>query len=87
MKREKAKKVFTIYGTYSNVVTYEYRGKYYDVEYPTCNSYCCTSPKVQHDDAQKSIDAELDNPSISSEDIASGDVDDAIKSFLNYCER
>ena len=60
---EKAKKVFTIYGTHANIVTYEYRGKHYDVEYPTCVNYCCTSPKVQHADAQKRIDAEIDNPS------------------------
>ena len=59
----KAKKVSTIYGTYSNLVTYEYRGKCYDVEYSVCSSYCCTSPKVQHTDAQKRIDAELDNSS------------------------
>lgn len=58
---EKAKKVFTIYGKYSNVVTYEYRGKLYDVEYPVCASYCYTSPSLQHSDAQKRIDAELDN--------------------------
>lgn len=61
---EKAKKVSTIYGTYSNLVAYEYRGKFYDVEYPLCSCYCCTSPKVQHSDAQKRIDVELDNPSV-----------------------
>ena len=31
-QRAKAKKVFTIYGTYSNLVTYEYRGVRYEVE-------------------------------------------------------
>lgn len=58
----RAKKVFTMYGKHSNVVTYEYRGREYDVEYPTNWTYCVTSPKVQHMDAQAKIDAELDNP-------------------------
>lgn len=57
-----AKKVFTMYGKYSNTVTYEYRGKKYDVEYAKDFSYCVTSPKVQHQDAQEKIDRELDTP-------------------------
>ena len=60
--KPKAKKVFTTYGTYSNLVTYEYRGVRYEVEYPVCFNYCCTPPNVQHADAQRRIDAELDNP-------------------------
>lgn len=59
---EKAKKIFTMYGKYSNTVTYEYRGMKYDVEYAKDYSYCVTSPKVQHQDAQKRIDKELDTP-------------------------
>lgn len=52
----KAKKVFTLYGKHSNVVTYEYRGKTYDVEYATDWTYCITPAKVQHEDAQRRID-------------------------------
>ena len=55
-----AKKVFAMYGKYSNTVTYEYRGKHYDVEYSKNHSYCVTSPKIQHQDAQERIDRELD---------------------------
>lgn len=58
----KAKKVFTMYGKYSDTVTYEYRGKHYDVEYAKDHSYCVTSPKIQHQDAQERIDRELDTP-------------------------
>lgn len=57
-----AKKVFTMYGKYSNTVIYEYRGIKYDVEYAKDLSYCVTSPKVQHQDAQERIDRELDAP-------------------------
>lgn len=52
----KAKKVFTMYGKHSNIVTYEYRGMQYDVEYANDYTYCVTSPKVQHKDAQEKID-------------------------------
>lgn len=52
----KAKKVFTMYGKHSNTVTYEYRGKLYDVEYATDWTYCVSSPKIQHQNAQDRID-------------------------------
>lgn len=58
-EKPKAKKVFTMYGTYYNVVTYEYRGRRYDVEYPVCMNSCCTSPRIQHKEAQERIDKEL----------------------------
>lgn len=58
----KAKKLSTIYGKHSNIVTYEYRGMQYDVEYANDWTYCITSPKVQHEDAQARIDETLDNP-------------------------
>ena len=58
----KVKKVATFYDKYSNTVVYEYRGIQYDVEYPTCRSYCCTAPKVQHMDAQRKIDRMLERP-------------------------
>lgn len=58
----KANKVFTVYGKYSNTVTYEYRGEKYDVEYAKDYSYACTSPKIQHKDAQEKIDRMLDTP-------------------------
>lgn len=35
----KAEKLFTTYGKYSDVVTYRYRGKTYDVEYSKCWTY------------------------------------------------
>lgn len=57
----KAKKVFTMYGKYSNTVTYEYRGKQYDVEYPTCWTYCTTPAYIQHRDAQEKIDKAIAN--------------------------
>lgn len=52
----KAKKLFTMYGKHSNVVTYEYRGMQYDVEYATDWNYCVTPANVQHQDAQARID-------------------------------
>lgn len=61
-----AKKVFTMYGKYSNIVTYEYRGMKYDVEYAKDFSYCCTSPSIQHQNAQERIDRELDATKVKS---------------------
>lgn len=59
----KARKTgFTLYGTYSNIVEYEYRGKTYEVEYAKGFNYCCTPAHVQHKDAQAKIDNVLDNP-------------------------
>ena len=58
----KAKKVETFYGKYCNTVIYEYRGSTYEVEYANDVSYCCTPASIQHRDAQKKIDNELDNP-------------------------
>lgn len=52
----KAKKIFTMYGKHSNIVTYEYRGVQYDVEYANNYTYCVTPAKVQHEDAQAKID-------------------------------
>lgn len=56
----KAKKLFTTYGQYSNVVTYEYRGKQYDVEYARDWTFCTTPAKLQHQYAQEKIDAEIE---------------------------
>ena len=56
----KAEKVFTIYGKHSNVVTYRYRGKTYDVEYATDWTYCTTPARVQHENAQRRIDELID---------------------------
>lgn len=59
----KAKKTgIVLRGKYSDVVQYEYRGKLYDVEYAKGMTYCCTSPRTQHMDAQARIDREIDNP-------------------------
>lgn len=63
MTMAKAKKTgFTMYGTYSDIVEYEYRGRTYEVEYAKGFNYCCTPAYVQHKDAQAKIDDELDNP-------------------------
>lgn len=56
----KARKVFTLYGKHSNIVTYEYRGRTYDVEYAIDWTYCITPAKVQHEDAQRRIDKLID---------------------------
>lgn len=55
----KAKKLFTMYGKHSNTVTYEYKGKQYDVEYANDYTYCVTPAWVQHRDAQAKIDKML----------------------------
>lgn len=60
----KAKKLFTMYGKHSNIVTYEYRGMQYDVEYATDWTYCVTPAKIQHDDAQARIDKLLEQKNI-----------------------
>lgn len=52
-----------MYGKYSNIVEYEYRGKTYEVEYAKGLTYCCAPAKVQHEDAQRKIDNMIDNPS------------------------
>ena len=59
----KAKKLFTMYGKHSNTVTYEYRGKQYDVEYANDYTYCVTPAKVQHKDAQERIDRIIEQES------------------------
>ena len=57
---EKAKKLYTIYGKYSNTVVYEYRGRQYDVEYNNSWIYGNgNNPKQQHIDAQAKIDEEI----------------------------
>jgi len=61
MPANKAKKVETFYGKYSNTVVYEYRGRTYEVEYANGWNYCCTPASVQHRDAQEKIDNALDN--------------------------
>ena len=58
----KAKKTgFVMYGKYSNLVEYEYRGRKYEVEYPKDWTYCCTSPRIQHMNAQAEIDRAIEN--------------------------
>lgn len=61
---KKAKKLYTDYGKYSNIVTYEYRGCKYEVEYAVDMSYCVSPAWVQHKIAQEKIDDKLDNPRI-----------------------
>ena len=57
---QKAKKLFTEYGKHSNIVTYEYRGRTYDVEYAKDWMYCATPAHIQHKDKQDQIDAEIE---------------------------
>ena len=59
----KAKKLFTTYEKYSNIVTYEYRGRQYDVEYARDWTFCVTPAKIQHEDAQRRIDKEIEQES------------------------
>ena len=47
---------FKIYGKYSNIVEYEYRGRKYEVEYPNDMSYYITKPSTQHRIEQEKID-------------------------------
>lgn len=55
-QKSKATKLETIYGKYSNIVKYEYRGYKYEVEYSNSMDYCVTSAHIQHKDAQEKID-------------------------------
>lgn len=64
----KAKKLHTIYDKYSNHVFYEYKGHKYEVEYPNSFTYCCTSPRVQHENAQSRIDMIIESESKSNHD-------------------
>lgn len=57
----KAKKTgLVFYGKYSTSVEYEYRGKTYDVEYSNCWTYCVTPARIQHENAQREIDREIE---------------------------
>ena len=63
MTQHKAKKTGVVMRyKYCSFVEYEYRGRKYEVEFANCSTYCVTSPKVQHEDAQARIDKELDTP-------------------------
>ena len=57
------KKLFTVYGKHSNIVTYEYKGKQYDVEYANNYTYCVTPAHIQHKDAQAKIDKIIEQES------------------------
>lgn len=58
---QKAKKTgFVEYGKYSDEVEYEYRGKTYFIEYAKGITYCCTSPRTQHINAQAKIDKQIE---------------------------
>ena len=57
----KAKKLFTTYGKYVDMVTYEYRGHQYDVEFARDWTYCTTPAKIQHEDAQRRIDKQIED--------------------------
>lgn len=80
MTEQKATKLYTIYGKYSNIVTYEYRGMKYDVEYATGMDFCCTPAKIQHKDAQQKIDETLNKPESEAKPITI----DEIFEILNY---
>ena len=55
----KAKKINTFYGQNYNTVEYEYRGHTYEVIYPNNWTLCVSSPRIQHEDAQRKIDKEI----------------------------
>ena len=75
----KAKKLFTMYGKHSNTVTYEYRGKQYDVEYANDYTYCVTPAKVQHKDAQERIDKIIEQESKSELQAEEFNIDDVFE--------
>lgn len=52
----KATKLFTTYGTYYNVVTYQYRNYTYDVTYGNGWTTFVTPAKLQHQTEQERID-------------------------------
>ena len=52
-----------MYCKHFNTVTYEYRGKQYDVEYANDYTCCVTPAYVQHRDAQAKIDKMLNQTS------------------------
>ena len=57
----KAKKILTMYGKYSDIVQYEYRGRKYEVEYAKDWSYGNGgNPARQHREAQERIDREIE---------------------------
>lgn len=58
--KAKATGVKTRNRQYSTFVEYEYRGHKYEVEYSNSWTYCVTSPKVQHESAQRNIDKMID---------------------------
>lgn len=72
----KAKKLFVMYGKHSNTVTYEYKGKQYDVEYANDPTYCVTPAWVQHKDAQAKIDKMLNQASNETEKVKAFDADE-----------
>ena len=83
----KAKKLFTTYGKYSNVVTYEYRGIKYEVEYANDWTYCVTPAKVQHEDAQAEIDKMIEQANKPKKEHKYEDTADyAFGLFLDYVE-
>ena len=75
----KAKKLFTMYGKHSNTVTYEYRGKQYDVEYANDYTYCVTPANVQHKDAQERIDKIIEQESKSELQAEEFNIDDVFE--------
>jgi hypothetical protein len=57
----KAKRLFTTYGKHVNMVTYEYRGHQYDVEFAKDWTYCTTPARLQHEYAQRRIDKKIES--------------------------
>ena len=69
------------YNKYSNFVEYSYKGHKYEVEYPNDNSYSVSSPKVQHEDAQRAIDRLIANENKSEKESAEVGLDTFFKSI------
>ena len=56
----KVKKLSVNREKYTTSIEYEYRGKTYHVEYANDWTYCITPPHIQHEDAQRKIDQEIE---------------------------
>lgn len=80
---ETVKKLFTMYGKHSNVVTYEYRGKQYDVEYANDYTYCVTPAHIQHKNAQAKIDKIIEQESKPKQPIEEFDIN-AVFTLLGW---
>lgn len=69
------------YEKFSTFVEYIYKGHKYEVEYPNAIDYCITSPKIQHELAQRNIDSIINKEKKSIENSQVG-----LDMFFDYIE-